>query len=72
MTISTKYSPGDEVWFMDFTGTRCDLPKEPCRATVEEVKIQTNGNVEDICYWASGWRSESELFPSKAALLESL
>lgn len=72
MTISTKYSPGDEVWFMDFTGPRRDVPKQPCCSTVEVVKITGTAARMIVEYYACGWRGESSLFSSKAALLASL
>ena len=67
MTIETKYNVGQKVWILHRNTIR--------EETVIEIKIEVNkrGKAEiiyDIRYMEDV--SESELFPSKQALLDSL
>lgn len=72
MTIETKYNIGDEVWVYLFM--------RPTRMVVESIEFRKDGNTESIWYFVVNINdrrecydaNESELFPTKEELLNSL
>ncbi|MBO7315326.1 MAG: hypothetical protein J6U49_06630 [Alistipes sp.] len=72
MTIETKYNIGDEVWVEFFM--------RPTRMVVESIQFIKDENTENIWYFVVNNidrrecydANESELFPTKEELLESL
>jgi hypothetical protein len=73
MQITTKYSIGDEVWFMDNNrpvranvGIVQTFASECAETITYKVKKLPNGNLDPVELY------ESKLFPSKQELLASL
>lgn len=72
MTIETKYNIGDEVWVEFFM--------RPTRMVVESIEFRKDENTESLWYFVVNIidrrecydANESELFPTKEELLESL
>lgn len=65
MTIETKYSIGDEVWFM--------LGKEPIKSRITQIYIGASYIAYDITIkYSHGFAFEKELFTTKEELLKSL
>lgn len=69
MTIETKYNIGDKVWQM--------RDNEPTQFTIDRMRVLAT-NLSDAIYiyyevvGSSKEYYESELFPTKQALLDSL
>lgn len=64
MTIETKYNIGDEVWFT--------FSRNPISSIISSIEIIANGNIYYRMRYGCFCLKESDLFPTKEELIQSL
>lgn len=71
MTIEIKYAPGEQVWGMEDNKAK-QLYIEKCFSCAYNDKGVSIQNTTYTLYGREGRYTESQLFPTKEALIESL